>query len=462
MASVQSTDPWAKAGVMIRETLGAGATFVDMMVTPGSGLAFQYRQTTGGNCNWNGAGGTAPAWVKLVRSGSTFTAYSSTDGSNWSSLGSTTVTMAAGVYIGLAVTAHNNSLLNTSTLDNVAVTAGNTPPPPPSPPVISSATTASGTVNQAFSYQIAASNSPTSYNATNLPAGLSVNTSSGAITGTPTTAGASSVTISATNAGGTGTATLSITIKPAAPVISSATTASGTVNQAFSYQITASNSPTSYNATNLPAGLSVNTSSGAITGTPTAAGTSSVTISATNAGGTGTATLSITIKPAAPVITQRHYGQRYCQPGVQLPDHGQQQPHQLQRHWPAGRPVREHEHRRDHRHAHNGGRNKRHHQRHERRRHGHGHADHHDQRSAPAAPVITSATTASGTVGTGVQLPDHGQQQPHQLTTPRPAGRAVRQHEHRRDHRHAHNGGRQPASPSAPRTPAARERPHSP
>ena len=80
-----------------------------------------------------------------------------------------------------------------------------------------------------------------------------------------------------------------------APVISSATTASGTVGQAFSYQITASNSPTSYNAANLPAGLSVNTSSGAITGAPTAAGASSVTISATNAGGTGTATLSITI-----------------------------------------------------------------------------------------------------------------------------------------------------------------------
>ena len=301
--SVQNTDAWAKAGVMIRETLGASATFVDMMVTPGSGLAFQYRQTTGGNCNWNGVTGAAPAWVKLTRSGSTFTAYSSTDGSNWSSLGSTTINMAAGVYIGLAVTAHNNGLLNTSTLDNVTVTAGNTPPPPPSPPVISSATTASGTVGQSFSYQIAASNSPTSYNATNLPAGLSVNTSSGAITGTPTTAGASSVTISATNAGGTGTATLSITISaptPSAPVISSATTASGTVGQAFSYQITASNSPTSYNATNLPAGLSVNTSNGAITGTPTTAGTTSVTISAMNAGGTGTASLSITINAPPP------------------------------------------------------------------------------------------------------------------------------------------------------------------
>ncbi len=172
---------------------------------------------------------------------------------------------------------------------------------PPTTPVITSATTASGAVNQAFSYQITASNSPTSYNATGLPAGLSVNTGTGAITGTPTGAGTTSVTLSATNAGGTGTATLTVTITalPAAPVITSATTASGTVNQAFTYQIVATNSPTSYNATPLPAGLAINTGTGAITGTPTAAGTTSVTLSATNAGGTGTATLTLTVNSAA-------------------------------------------------------------------------------------------------------------------------------------------------------------------
>src|SRR5208337_4340347 len=73
---------------------------------------------------------------------------------------------------------------------------------------------------------------------------------------------------------------------------------SGTVSRAFSYNITATNSPTSYNATGLPAGLSVNTSSGAITGTPTASGTSSVTISAINSSGTGTATLTLVVAPA--------------------------------------------------------------------------------------------------------------------------------------------------------------------
>lgn len=83
------------------------------------------------------------------------------------------------------------------------------------------------------------------------------------------------------------------------PVITSATTATGAVGTAFVYQITASNIPTSYAATGLPNGLAVNTSTGAITGTPTAAGTSSVTISATNSAGPGSATLTLTINPGS-------------------------------------------------------------------------------------------------------------------------------------------------------------------
>jgi len=168
----------------------------------------------------------------------------------------------------------------------------------PVAPVVTSAATASGTVGTAFSYQITASNTPTSFSATGLPAGLSVNTSTGLISGTPTTAATSTVTLGATNAGGTGNKTLTLTINaaaPSAPVISSASTASGTVGTAFSYQITASNSPTSFSATGLPAGVTINTSTGLISGTPSASGTSTVTLGATNAGGTGNKTLTITI-----------------------------------------------------------------------------------------------------------------------------------------------------------------------
>ena len=171
------------------------------------------------------------------------------------------------------------------------------------PPVIASALTASGVSGTSFNYQITATNSPTSFTASTLPAGLTFSTSTGKISGTPTATGSTSVTIGATNSGGTGTATLVITVAQPPPVISSTLTATGTVGTAFSYQIAASNSPTSYSASGLPTGLSINTTTGVISGTPTAASTGNVTMSAINSGGTGSATLALTINQAAPVIT---------------------------------------------------------------------------------------------------------------------------------------------------------------
>src|SRR5205814_8196572 len=135
-----------------------------------------------------------------------------------------------------------------------------------------------------------------------------VNTTTGVISGTPAagtdTGSPYSVTISATNSGGTGSATLTLTINPPPPpVVQPPLSATGQVGVAFSYTITATNNPTSYNATGLPPGLLVNTSTGVISGTPTTTGIYSVTISATNAGGTGTATLLITINNPVPTTT---------------------------------------------------------------------------------------------------------------------------------------------------------------
>jgi hypothetical protein len=81
-----------------------------------------------------------------------------------------------------------------------------------------------------------------------------------------------------------------------APVITSALSKQCPISlSGCSYQITATNSPTSFSASGLPPGLSVNTSTGLISGTPTTLGTSSVTLGATNGSGTGNATLSFTI-----------------------------------------------------------------------------------------------------------------------------------------------------------------------
>src|SRR5437868_7085794 len=214
------------------------------------------------------------------------------------------VNTSTGLISGTPTTAGTYSVTISATNSSGTGSATLTLTIKPPPPVITSATTASGTVGIAFSYQITATNNPTSFNATGLPGGLTVNTTTGVISGTPTTAGTYSVTISATNSGGTGNATLTLTIvNPPPPVVTSPLTASGQVGVAFSYQITATNNPASYNATGLPADLTVNTTTGLISGTPTTAGTYTVTISAINSGGTGSATLTLTINPAAPVIT---------------------------------------------------------------------------------------------------------------------------------------------------------------
>jgi hypothetical protein len=121
VTGVQNTDPWAKAGVMIRETLTAGSTHAFMCLTPGNGLSFQRRVTTNGPSTYTAGGAAgAPYWVRLTRVGSTFTGYKSTDGITWTTVGSQTITMGATVYIGLAVTSHLDGTIASATFDNVS------------------------------------------------------------------------------------------------------------------------------------------------------------------------------------------------------------------------------------------------------------------------------------------------------------------------------------------------------
>jgi len=126
---------------------------------------------------------------------------------------------------------------------------------------------------------------------------LTVNTATGLISGAPTQTGTFNATLNATNAWGTDSAPLTLFIlTPDAPVITSSATASGLSGSVFSYQITATNTPTSYGATGIPSWLSVNASTGLISGTPTQTGTFNATISATNPGGTGSAVMAITVQ----------------------------------------------------------------------------------------------------------------------------------------------------------------------
>jgi glucose/arabinose dehydrogenase len=134
VASVPNTNAWAKAGIMIRESLAPNATNAFIALTPGHGVVFQRRKTTGGTSTTTaGPGVVAPYWLKLERSGTTFNAYASPNGTSWTLVGTDTISMATNAYVGLAVTSHNTSQRCAATFNSVSLTTG----PPNSPPSVS-------------------------------------------------------------------------------------------------------------------------------------------------------------------------------------------------------------------------------------------------------------------------------------------------------------------------------------
>jgi alpha-D-xyloside xylohydrolase len=122
VGSVQNTNAWTKAGVMIRASVAANDANAAIFVTPGNGISFQWRSTAGGSSSNVTAGGVAPYWVKLTQSGNTFTGYYSTNGVNWTQLGaSQTITMGSSVLAGMATTSHDNSNTAVATYTQVSV-----------------------------------------------------------------------------------------------------------------------------------------------------------------------------------------------------------------------------------------------------------------------------------------------------------------------------------------------------
>ena len=120
--SLITTHPWAKAGVMLRESLTAASRHAATFVSAGSGYAFQRRADPGVySTSSSGGSGRPPGWVKLVRSGDTFSAYRSVDGTTWTKIGSDTIAMNETVYVGLAVTSHNAATPTTAIVDNLKI-----------------------------------------------------------------------------------------------------------------------------------------------------------------------------------------------------------------------------------------------------------------------------------------------------------------------------------------------------
>ena len=119
---LQDTDPFAKAGVMVRASLSPFARHVSVFMSPSNGVRFVRRLRDGEGTTSGGVAGSAPHWLMVMRLGDTLTGYRSADGENWSQVGPTeTIPMPETVYVGLAVTSRNTGSLNVATFDGVAV-----------------------------------------------------------------------------------------------------------------------------------------------------------------------------------------------------------------------------------------------------------------------------------------------------------------------------------------------------
>ena len=134
VATLQNTNPYAKAGVMLRADGSAGASTVLLDVRPDGEVEFMSRAASGAAMAYL-AGGTQtmPAWLKLTRSGATVSASISANGTAWTLVGSTSVVMPASALLGLAVTSHDVTQLNAATFDSVAIALPPAAPAAPAP-----------------------------------------------------------------------------------------------------------------------------------------------------------------------------------------------------------------------------------------------------------------------------------------------------------------------------------------
>ncbi|NDJ78413.1 MAG: DUF1349 domain-containing protein [Chloroflexi bacterium] len=125
VVSVEMVDVWTKAGVMIREELTGGSKHTFMMISGAAEAGFQHRPVPNSDSRHTSAGAIyAPAWVRLNRTGNTFTGYISTDGENWELVDSIELEMAEDVYIGFTLCSSepdSPDLYATAVFDNITV-----------------------------------------------------------------------------------------------------------------------------------------------------------------------------------------------------------------------------------------------------------------------------------------------------------------------------------------------------
>jgi hypothetical protein len=128
VASLTNTNAWSKAMVMMRDGTGAGAPYASALLSPTStnGYRMQYRTTSGGSTtSVAGPASAVPAYLRVTRSGSSFSTFYSTDGATFTQIGTAqTITMGNTITVGIGVTAHADGSVATGVFDNISIAAG--------------------------------------------------------------------------------------------------------------------------------------------------------------------------------------------------------------------------------------------------------------------------------------------------------------------------------------------------
>jgi len=303
--SLSATDAWAKAGVMIRETLDSRSPFAYMLVSEGSGADFEHRFSQGTpslHADVIDEATRAPSWVRVRRIGDDFTAYVSADGQEWRQHGpSLTIAMENNVYVGLAVTSHEDGVIAKAAFSNVNFGAvDSTSPAPNLPPSISGTPPTAATVGAQYAFTPIAKDSDgdtLTYSITRLPTWATFSNESGRLAGTPASSNvgtygdivigvsdgqamvqlpAFSIVVSEAegveSGGGVGPDGGVGSDGNRAPVISGVPTTSVTQGMVYSFQPTASDAdgdPLTFSISNTPRWATFNATTGRLQGTPT-------------------------------------------------------------------------------------------------------------------------------------------------------------------------------------------------
>jgi large repetitive protein len=280
----------------------AAASNVTITITtpttlPGGAVGTAYSQTL------TAAGGAAPyTWTPFPTPGGVLPAGLTLNAATGVISG--TPTTAGTATFGVTAT-DKNGVVGQATL-SITITATTTPLS------ITTTTLAGGTVGKAYSQTIAATGGATPYAwsvpPNTLPAGLTLNTTTGVIGGTPTSAATSSFTVTVTDAS-KNTASQALSIAVIAPLtVTAAALPNATVGVAYTQTpltVTGGVPPYKFSAGALPSGFSLSASTGAISGTPPSAESGSFTVTVTDsAGATATAQLTLTtVAPPPPTVT---------------------------------------------------------------------------------------------------------------------------------------------------------------